>query len=68
MLTRVDSFAGLTARDIMSQNPKVIANDAMAVEAMELMDTHGITQLLAEHKGRYSGVVHIHNLTKEGII
>lgn len=68
MLTRVDSFTGLTAKDIMSQNPKVIANDAMAVEAMDLMDKHGITQLLAEHKGRYSGVVHIHNLTKEGII
>ena len=68
MLTRVDSFAGLTAKDIMSKNPKVIANNAMAVEAMELMDKHGITQLLAEHKGRYCGVVHIHNLTKEGII
>ncbi|MBZ0326875.1 MAG: KpsF/GutQ family sugar-phosphate isomerase [Altibacter sp.] len=68
MLTRVDSFAGLTARDIMSQNPKVIDNDAMAVEAMELMDKHGITQLLAEHNGKYCGVVHIHNLTKEGII
>ena len=58
MLTRVDTFAGLTAKDIMSQNPKVI----------DLMDKHGITQLLAEHKGRYCGVVHIHNLTKEGII
>ncbi|WP_369819730.1 SIS domain-containing protein [Ulvibacter sp. MAR_2010_11] len=68
MLTRVDTFAGLTAKDIMSKNPKIIANDAMAVEAMELMDTHGITQLLAQDKGRYSGVVHIHNLTKEGII
>ncbi len=68
MLTRVDSFAGLTAKDIMTQNPKIIANDAMAVEAMELMDTNGITQLLAENKGSYSGVVHIHNLTKEGII
>ncbi len=68
MLTRVDSFAGLTAKDIMTQNPKIIANDAMAVEAMELMDTNGITQLLAENEGSYSGVVHIHNLTKEGII
>ncbi|MCW8981213.1 MULTISPECIES: KpsF/GutQ family sugar-phosphate isomerase [Altibacter] len=68
MLTRVDNFSGLTAKDIMSRNPKIISNDAMAVEAMELMDTHGITQLLAETNGKYSGVVHIHNLTKEGII
>ena len=68
MLTRVDNFSGLTARDIMSVNPKKISNDAMAIEAMELMDTHGITQILAEKNGEYCGVVHIHNLTKEGII
>ncbi|MGO3184120.1 MAG: KpsF/GutQ family sugar-phosphate isomerase [Aequorivita sp.] len=68
MLTKVDSFAGLTAKDIMTHNPKLIANNAMAVEAMEMMDKNGITQVLAEDKGKYSGVVHIHNLTKEGII
>ncbi|MCB0451805.1 MAG: KpsF/GutQ family sugar-phosphate isomerase [Aequorivita sp.] len=68
MLTKTDSFAGLTAKDIMTKNPKKIANNAMAVEAMEMMDSYGITQILAEDKGKYSGVVHIHNLTKEGII
>lgn len=68
MLTKVDSFKGLTAKDIMSKNPKKISNDAMAVEAMEIMDTFGITQILAEEDGKYCGVVHIHNLTKEGII
>jgi arabinose-5-phosphate isomerase len=68
MLTKTDNFAGLTAKDIMTQNPKKIDNNAMAVEAMEMMDKYGITQILAEDNGRYSGVVHIHNLTKEGII
>lgn len=68
MLTKTDNFAGLTAKDIMTHNPKKIANNAMAVEAMEMMDKFGITQILAEDKGKYSGVVHIHNLTKEGII
>ena len=68
MLTKVDNFAGLTAKDIMSHNPKKIANDAMAVEAMELMDKHGITQIICESNGNYCGIVHIHNLTKEGII
>ena len=68
MLTKEDSIAGLTAKDIMSANPKKINNEAMAVEAMELMDKHGITQILAEENGKYCGVVHIHNLTKEGII
>ncbi|WP_026451636.1 KpsF/GutQ family sugar-phosphate isomerase [Aequorivita capsosiphonis] len=68
MLTKSDTFTGLTAKDIMTRNPKRIANNAMAVEAIEMMDKYGITQILAEDKGRYSGVVHIHNLTKEGII
>jgi len=68
MLTKVDNIAGLTAKDIMTHSPKNIDNDAMAVEAMEMMDKHGITQILAEKDGKYSGVVHIHNLSKEGII
>lgn len=68
MLTKVDNIAGLTAKDIMTGSPKIISNDAMAVEAMEIMDKNGITQILAEENGKYCGVVHIHNLTKEGII
>lgn len=68
MLTRMDNLAGLTAKDIMSEKPKTINNNAMAVEAIKMMDRYGITQILAEENGEYCGVVHIHNLTKEGII
>ncbi len=68
MLVNVDQMNGVTAREIMTRNPKLIDNDAMAVKAMELMDQHGITQVLAQKDGKYMGVVHIHNLTKEGII
>lgn len=68
MLTRTDNFSGLKAKDIMTKDPKRISNNAMAVEAMEMMDQYGITQVLAEEDGKYCGVVHIHNLTKEGII
>lgn len=68
MLSKVDNIAGLTAKEIMTKNPKLINNDAMAIEAMELMDRYGITQILAHDNGRYTGVVHIHNLSKEGII
>jgi arabinose-5-phosphate isomerase len=68
MLTKTESFIGLTAKDIMSSNPKTITENAMAVDAMELMETNGISQLLVEHKGNYAGVVHLHNLIKEGII
>lgn len=68
MLTKTDNFIGLTAKDIMSSNPKTINEDAMAVDAMELMENNGISQLLVENDGDYAGVVHIHNLIKEGII
>lgn len=68
MLTTNDSFEGLTAKDIMSSNPKQIANDAMAVDALEMLEENGISQLLAQENGAYAGVVHIHDLMREGII
>ncbi|MGB3605714.1 MAG: KpsF/GutQ family sugar-phosphate isomerase [Psychroserpens sp.] len=68
MLTKSDEFTHLTAKDIMSANPKRIEENAMAVDAMELMEEHGISQLLVEKNGNYAGVVHIHNLIKEGIL
>ena len=68
MMSANDSFKGLTAKDIMSKNPKTIDNNAMAVAAMELMETNGITQIIAQENGVYCGIVHIHDLTKEGII
>ncbi len=68
MLTKSDNFIGLKAKDIMTKNPNTIPNDAMAVEAIEIMDTFEITQLIAEDEGAYCGIVHIHNLTNEGII
>lgn len=68
MLTKVNDFTKLTAQDIMSANPKRIAEEAMAVEAMELMEASGISQLLVEHDGKYAGVVHLHDLIKEGIL
>lgn len=68
MLTKVDNISGLTAQDIMTVNPKTITQDAMAVAAYQKMEAHGITQLLVADQDKYCGVVHIHNLTKEGII
>ncbi len=68
MLTKVDDFSKLTAKDIMSPNPKRIDVNAMAVDAMEVLETYGISQLLAEDNGNYAGVVHVHDLIKEGII
>ncbi|MEL0644466.1 KpsF/GutQ family sugar-phosphate isomerase [Olleya sp. Ti.3.14] len=68
MLSKVDNFSDLTAKDIMSANPKRIEEDAMAIDAMELLETYGISQLLVQKDGKYAGVVHIHDLIREGIL
>ncbi len=68
MLTKVDDFSKLTAKDIMGANPKRIESKAMAVEALEIMEANDISQLLVEEDGKYAGVVHLHDLIKEGII
>ncbi|WP_109682564.1 KpsF/GutQ family sugar-phosphate isomerase [Xanthomarina spongicola] len=68
MLSKTDDFTSLTAKDIMSENPKRIDSNAMAVDAKEIMEEYGISQLLVENKGQYAGVVHVHDLIKEGIL
>ncbi len=68
MLSKTDDFSALTAKDIMSVNPKRISSEALAVDAKELMEDFGITQLLVEDNGKYNGVIHLHDLVKEGII
>lgn len=68
MLSKVDKFSDLTAKDIMSANPKRIDEDAMAIDAMEVLETYGISQLLVQKDGKYAGVVHIHDLIREGIL
>ncbi|MEW7279529.1 KpsF/GutQ family sugar-phosphate isomerase [Aquimarina sp. 2201CG1-2-11] len=68
LTTNTASFDGLTAKDIMSPNPKSIDNNAMAIDALEKLEEYSISQLLAEEDGKYAGFLHIHDLMKEGII
>jgi len=68
MLSKSNDIANLTAKDIMSKNPRRISEDSMAVDAKELMEEFEISQLLVEQNGTYAGVVHLHDLIKEGII
>ena len=68
MLSKTTEINQFTASDIMGTRPKFIDKDAMAVEALELMENNSITQLLVvdNHKN-YEGVIHLHDLIKEGI-
>lgn len=68
MLNKYDTINGLTAKDIMTANPKTIETDVLAIKALELMQDKGISQLLAKDGDAYEGVVHLHNLINEGIL
>lgn len=68
MLTKSTEINHLTAKDIMSKNPKTIREDAMAIEALERLEQNSITQILVtDIENNYIGVVHLHDLIKEGI-
>jgi arabinose-5-phosphate isomerase len=68
MLAKTENFTNLSAIDIMTKNPKSIDINAMAVDAMQLMEKHQITQLLVTDNEMYAGVIHLHDLMKEGIL
>ncbi len=68
MLEKETDFSGLTARDIMTINPKTIEKDTLAVDALNLMRKNNITQLLVSDQNSYLGVVHLHDILNEGII
>jgi arabinose-5-phosphate isomerase len=68
MLTKTTQIENFTAEDIMGKNPKTIHSDAMAIEALEALENDSITQILAvDDNNNYAGVVHLHDLIKEGI-
>lgn len=67
MLKNNDDFSKLSATDIMSSKPKTIDFHAMAVDALETMESNNISQILVEKDDLYVGIVHIHDLIKEGI-
>ena len=68
MLNKHDNIKDLKAEDIMTNNPKTIPANTLAIKALEHMQKKGISQLLAMDNGTYVGVIHLHNLINEGIL
>jgi len=68
MIEKGANLLDVKALDIMSKNPKTIPPSMMAVEALQLMKSNNITQLIIADEGSYLGFVHLHDLLKEGII
>ncbi|MBA4258994.1 MAG: D-arabinose 5-phosphate isomerase [Chitinophaga sp.] len=68
MLEKTSDISQICAADILSGNPVTIDPQAMAVEALELLKKHDISQLVVAEKNIYKGIIHLHDLIKEGIV
>ena len=69
MMEKYDDVDGLTAKDVMSKSPKTISEDELAYNAYRMMEQNSITQLVVVDKDRhYKGMVHIHDILREGVV
>lgn len=68
MLEQQLNLEGIEANAIMTRSPKVIAPDAMAVEALDLMRQKDITQLVVSEANKFLGFIHLHDLIREGLL
>jgi arabinose-5-phosphate isomerase len=68
MLEKNNSLEGVKASDIMTAHPLKIPAEALAVEALDLMRTNDITQLVVTEGKAYLGIIHLHDLVREGLL
>ena len=68
MLEKNRSIDSIIAKDIMTKNPKTIEPELLAVNALDEMRKYSITQLAVTRGGEYLGIIHLHDLVKEGLI
>jgi arabinose-5-phosphate isomerase len=68
MLNNNDTFTHLTAKDIMTKNPKMIQFSDMVVDAFNILEDFAITQLVVLENKEYKGILHLHDILKEGIV
>jgi len=68
LLQRASNITNLTARQVMTQNPKTIRQNILAVQALEMMESFKITQLIVVDADHHpTGVIHLHDLVKAGL-
>jgi arabinose-5-phosphate isomerase len=68
MLNKTETITGLTAKDIMTVNPKTIKSSEMVADALNILEDFSITQLVVVDNDEYKGVIHLHDILKEGIV
>jgi len=68
MLERSNDISHITAKDILSPHPKTVGASLLAVEALDTLRKNDISQLIVEEEGKYLGILHLHDLVREGIV
>jgi len=68
MLQKQNDYRELLAKDIMNPYPRIIDHDTLLVDALNIMRTNNITQVLVTKEGQYVGIIHLHDILKEGIL
>ncbi|MFN3298680.1 MAG: SIS domain-containing protein [Sediminibacterium sp.] len=68
MLEKTSDISTICASDILSSHPITVHPATLAVEALELLKKHDISQLIVAENGIYKGIIHIHDLIREGIV
>ncbi len=68
MLENNNTWDHLTAENIMGTHPKTIEFDKLAAEALEILEHNNISQIIVTKHGSYQGIIHLHDIIKEGII
>jgi arabinose-5-phosphate isomerase len=68
MMEKYENINELTASDIMSEHPKTIDADELAVNALNMMQQKNISQIIVTKQNQFFGFIHLHDLIKEGII
>ncbi|HSR38194.1 MAG TPA: CBS domain-containing protein, partial [Phnomibacter sp.] len=68
MLERRQPIAGVKASDICSRQPKTTTPDTLAVQALDVLRQYDITHLVVVANNQYVGILHLHDLVKEGLI
>ena len=67
MLLKYPDIEQVKAAQIMTSNPKTIDEEALVVDALHKMRENSITQLPVVHNDKYLGIIHLHDILKEGI-
>lgn len=62
-------FFDMNAEDVMTKNPKTISEDELAVKALSIMERYSITSLVVpDREGKALGIIHLHDILREGIV